>query len=50
MCVPLCTEKIAESISRRKFLKTLGLTATAAVAAGSVSAVGAREWGENLWV
>jgi kynurenine formamidase len=39
MCVPRCTKKIAENVSRRDFLKTLGITATAAVAASSVPAL-----------
>ncbi len=39
MCVPLCTKKIAEGLNRRDFLKTLGISATAAVATSAVSAL-----------
>jgi kynurenine formamidase len=41
MCVPKCQQKIVQSLSRREFLKTLGLAATAAVAATPASALAA---------
>lgn len=41
MCVPKCHQKIVQSLSRREFLKTLGLAATAAVAVNPASALAA---------
>jgi kynurenine formamidase len=39
MCVPKCRQKIVETITRRDFLKTLGLAATAVVATDPASAL-----------
>lgn len=39
MCVPLCQQKIAQTLNRRKFLKSAGLVAAAAVAGGTASTV-----------
>ncbi|MFN8456290.1 MAG: cyclase family protein [Anaerolineae bacterium] len=41
MCVPKCHQKIVQSLSRREFLKTLGLAATAAVAVNPATALAA---------
>ena len=41
MCVPKCQQKIVQSFSRREFLKTLGLAATAAMAVSPTSALAA---------
>lgn len=41
MCVPKCQQKIVQSVSRREFLKTLGLAATAAAAINPTSALAA---------
>jgi kynurenine formamidase len=41
MCVPKCRQKIVETITRRDFLKTLGLAATAAIAVEPASALAA---------